>query len=79
MTEPRNGSQLEGKNMAKKSKVTQPEQNIWFDFAVGIHGTAIEGGGSFYKNRAERALRWLATKKNVDVIAAKEIAQALWG
>jgi hypothetical protein len=65
--------------MAKRIKATEPEQNIWFDLAVGIYYTEIHGSDLYEENRAERALHWLATKKKVDVIAAKEIAQALWG
>jgi hypothetical protein len=65
--------------MAKKIKATEPEQNVWFDLAVGIVGNPVDGDVSEYAQRAERALRWLAAKKNVDVIAAKEIAAALWG
>jgi hypothetical protein len=66
-------------NMAKNTKVAKPEENIWFDLAVGIYGTEIQGGDLYQENRTERALHWLATKKKVDVIAAKEIAAALWG
>ena len=65
--------------MAKKIMATEPEQNVWFDLAVGIVGNPVDGDVSEYAQRAERALRWLAAKKNVDVIAAKEIAAALWG